>query len=160
MFAMVLSSLSFPSIAEGGYFGGFGEIAVDGAADDVAGGFIEVVVEQLGKLQILRPQDLIEELALEADHYGGVALAREAVWPKVMAADQCQKELALPWIGQGKLEFHCRLRCGGKLGVETFERATRRLHLAMRLGGFEQGLNLVDFVDEFVACHGRMKSKC
>ena len=44
---------------------------MDGAADDVTGGFIEVVVKQFRKLQILLPQDLIEELALEADHHGG-----------------------------------------------------------------------------------------
>ena len=39
------------------------------------------------------------------------------------------------------------------LGVEGFERVARRLHFSLRLGGFEQGLNLVDFVDEFVAGH-------
>jgi hypothetical protein len=78
---------------------------------------------------------------------------------KAMAADQRQKELAFPWIGQGELELHRWPRCGGKLGMEAFERTPRRLHFALRLGGFEQGLNLADFIDEFVAGHGGRKVK-
>ena len=41
--------------------------------------------------------------------------------------------------------------------MAAFERTPRRLHFALRLGGFEQGLNLVDFIDEFVAGHGWRK---
>jgi len=151
--------VSFQRIAEAGYFRGFGQVAVDAATDDVAGGFIEVIVKQLRKLQILGPQDFVEELALEPDHNGGVALARAAVWMKLMAADQRQKQLALPWIGQGKLELDRRLRYCGELRLEAFQRTPRRLHLALRLGGSIQGLNLVDFADEFVAGHGELMSK-
>jgi hypothetical protein len=39
--------------------------------------------------------------------------------------------------------------------VKGFARTPRRLHFALHLGGFEQGINLVDFIDEFVAGHAR-----
>jgi hypothetical protein len=95
---------------------------VHGAGDYVTGGFIEVVVKQFRKLQILRPQDVVKKPSLQPDHDGGVALAWAAVWLKVIATYQCQKELAFPWIGQGELEFDRRLRCSGELGLEAFWR--------------------------------------
>jgi hypothetical protein len=56
---------------------------------------------------------------------------------------------------EGELELHLRTRCGGGLGVKGFARTPRRLHFALHLGGFEQGINLVDFIDEFVVGHAR-----
>lgn len=42
-------------------FGGVGEVVVDALGDDVAGGLVEVGVEEIGEFQKLRPEDGIDE---------------------------------------------------------------------------------------------------
>ena len=79
------------------------------AGDDVAGGFVQIVVEEFGEFQELRPQDLVHHRPGHADHDGGGPLAGETVRIEIVAAAEGDEELALPRIVDLELVFDRRL---------------------------------------------------
>jgi hypothetical protein len=102
-------------------------------ADDVAGGFVEVIVEKLRKFEKLRPQDLIDHTLAAADHDGGGALAVLAEGCQIVAAAEGDEKLALPWVRQAELPIDGFLRSRAELGVEPFERIAGGLKRASTL---------------------------
>ena len=126
---------------------------MDAAADDVAGGFVEVIVEEFREFEELWPECLIDHRLGAADHDCRVALAALAERLQMIPAAEGDEELTLPWVWQAEFPVEDFFRSCAELGVESVQRAAGCLFFAWGIGAAKKGLDLTDFFDELVPRH-------
>lgn len=86
-------------------------------------GLVQIVVEQLGEFQKLRPQDLVDHRTGGPQHDRGCMLAREPIRMEVVPTVEGDEELALPGIVCLEFVFCERLWRSSELGLKPLQGA-------------------------------------